>query len=187
MIEFKGFNGKVYMIVTDAKLLSMPFRNFEGRKSDFNPMGEREFGVIIEDPELAQQMAQNNWNVKTITNRDGREYLYGVKVDGDDIHWVKIKVKYRRQKTNEPLQPPTILINTYNKQEVEYSEEDIKELDTADLMDVDLKINVSEKVINGKQMTIGYLNRMKATMIDDNYWFGSKNDGGNESDPPFDI
>lgn len=186
MIEFKKneVNGKVYMIITNAQILSMPFRNFEGRKSEFNPMGEKEFGVVIDDPELAQQMAADNWNVKTLTNRDGRDYLYGIKTDGEDLHWVKIKVKYRKN-NGEATIPPIIKIRTANN-EINYGEDDLKELDTADLMDVDLKINFSTKTINGKQITTGYLNLMRATMIDDNYWFGNRLDHGGNT-PPFDI
>ena len=186
MIEFKANknNGKVYMIITNAQILSMPFRNFEGRKSEYNPMGEKEFGVVIEDPELAQQMAEDNWNVKTLTNRDGRDYLYGIKTDGEDLHWVKIKVKYRKNNGDATI-PPVIKIRTANN-EINYNEEDLKELDTADLMDVDLKINFSKKTINGKQITTGYLNLMRATMIDDNYWFGDRDSNG-EGTPPFDI
>lgn len=187
MIEFKTnkINGKVYMIITDAQILSMPFRNFEGRKSEYNAMGEKEFGVIIEDAELAQQMAADNWNVKTLTNRDGREYLYGIKTDGEDLHWIKIKVKYHTNK-GEPTIPPTIKIRTANN-EVNYGEDDLKELDTADLMDVDLKINISKRIINGKPITTGYLSLMRATLIDDNYWFGSRDNGGDDNAPPFDI
>ena len=187
MIEFKTnvVNGKVYMIVTDAQILSMPFRNFEGRKSEYNPMGEKEFGVIIDDPELAQQMAADNWNVKTLTNRDGREYLYGIKVDGDDLHWVKIKVKYHKN-NGEPTNPPIIKIRTTNN-EINYGEADLKELDTADLMNVDLKINISKRVINGKSITTGYLSLMRATMIDDNYWFGNREPSVGDNTPPFDI
>lgn len=183
MIEFKEYNGRIYMVITDAKLLSMPFRNFEGRKSDFNPMGEKEFGVVIEDAELAQQMAADNWTVKTLTNRDGKDYLYGIKVDGEDLHWVKIKVKYRDNKGN-PTIPPKVLIRTTNN-EIKYGEEDLKDLDTADLMDVDLKINIRTRTTNGKTYTTGYLNTMIATLLDDNYWFGNKN--SNTNNPPFEM
>jgi hypothetical protein len=182
MIEFKEHNGRVYMIIIDAKLLSMPFRNFEGRTSEYNATGEKEFGVVIEDSELAQQMAADNWTVKTITNRDGKDYLYGIKVDGEDLHWVKIKVKYRDNKGN-PTIPPKVLIRTANN-EIEYEEDDLRSLDTADLMDVDLRINIRRKTANGKTYTTGYLNTMKATLLDDSFWFGTRQ-AQNPNEPPF--
>lgn len=171
MFEFREYKGRELLIIKDAQLLSRPYRNFEGRTGDFNPTGTREFGVIIEDPELAQQMAANLWNVKTITNRDGREFMGGIKCNGEDLHWIKIKVKYKDKK-GERLTPPNIIIRTENN-ERNYMEDDLKDLDSADLMDIQLKINVDHQVINGKPMTIGYLSAMRATMIDDDYWFGT--------------
>lgn len=174
MFEFHEYKGREILIIKDAQLLSRPYRNFEGKTSDYNPTGQREFGVVIEDPELAQKMAENLWNVKTITNRDGRAFMGGVKCDGEDLDWFKVKVKYK-DKRGEPLTPPNIMINTENNTQ-SFGEEDVKELDGADLMDVQLKINIDHQVINGKPMTIGYLASMRATMIDDNYWFGDRRD-----------
>lgn len=181
MFEFREYKGRELLIIKDAQLLSRPYRNFEGKTSDYNPTGTREFGVVIEDPELAQQMAEGLWNVKTITNRDGREFLGGIKCGGEDLHWIKIKVKYK-DKRGERLTPPNILIRTENNEQ-SFGEDDLKDLDGADLMNVQLKINVDHQVINGKPMTIGYLSAMRATMIDDDYWFGTPSDDST----PFDI
>lgn len=181
MFEFHEEKGKEFLVIRDAQLLSRPYRNFEGKTSDYNPTGQREFGVVIEDPELAQQMAEALWNVKTITNRDGRAYMGGIKCDGEDLHWFKVKVKYK-DKHGERLTPPNIKIRTENNEQA-FGEDDIKDLDGADLMDVRLKINIDHQVINGKPMTIGYLSAMKAMMVDDDYWLdGPSRD---ESEDPF--
>lgn len=170
MFEFHDDRGREILVIKDALLLSRPYRNFEGKTSDYNPTGQREFGVVIEDPELAQQMAEGLWNVKTIVNRDGRDYMNGIKCNGEDINWVKIKVKYRDMH-GEKLDPPNIVISTNNNVQ-SFGEDDVKDLDGADLTNVRLKVNIVHKVINGKPMTIGYLDAMKATMIDDEYWLG---------------
>lgn len=181
MIEFKEVNGRLYMVIKDAMLLSRPYRNFEGRPNDYNPAGgSREFGVVIDDPELAQELAGDNWNIKTITNRDGREYLYGVKADGRDLNWMPVKVKYKKL-DGKPTIPPKIEIKTTNNV-LFYEEDNVKELDNADLMDVSLLINPSRKVTNGKPYTTAYLNRMRATLLDDSFFFDNKDD-----DMPFDV
>ena len=183
MITFKEVNGRIVMVVKDALILSRPYRNFEGRASDYNPAGgKREFGVVIEDPELAQQMAADNWNVKTITNRDGKDFLYGVKAGGDDIHWLPVKVKYKKD-NGEPTIPPKFTIRTKNN-ELYYEEETIKELDNVDLVDVRLVINPSRKTVNGKNFTTAYLKSFSATLIDESYLF---DDEDGDSSFPFDA
>ncbi|MBP5597969.1 MAG: hypothetical protein J6Y02_21555 [Pseudobutyrivibrio sp.] len=184
MIEFKEVKGRMFMVIKDAQILSRPYRNFEGRPSDVNPAGgDRSFGVVIDDPELAQQLAADNWNVKTITNRDNnREYMFGVKANGEDLHWIPVKVKYKKRDGTFAI-PPKIAIRTKNN-EVYYEENQIQELDSAELVDVNLIINASRKTVNGKEYTTAYLKSMIATMIDDDYFFGDDDDGG---DLPFDA
>ena len=181
MIEFKQVKGRNFLVITDAQLLSMPIRNFGGRPTDYNPKGgDREFAVVIEDAELAQQMAADNWNVKTYTNRDGRDYVYGVQANGEDIHYIKVKVKYR-DKYDKPVIPPKITIRTQNNS-ADYKEADISDLDAADLINVNLLLNYSTKTTNGKTYTTAYLNRMVATMINDDFWFGE----ASQDEIPFD-
>ena len=172
MIEFKEVKGRMFMVVKDAQILSRPYRNFEGRPTDVNPGGgDRSFGLVIDDPELAQRLAEDNWNVKTITNRDGnRDYMFGVKANGEDLHWIPVKVKYKKRDGTYAI-PPKIAIRTKNN-EVYYEEEQIKELDSSELIDVNLIINASRKTVNGKEFTTAYLKSMIATMIDDDYLYG---------------
>lgn len=184
MIEFKEIKGRMFMVIKDAQILSRPYRNFEGRPSEINPAGgDRSFGVVIDDPELAQQMAADNWNVKTITNRDGRDYMFGVQSNGEDLHWIPVKVKYVKR-DGTPSIPPKITIKTKNN-EVYYEEPNVKELDSSELTDINLLINASRKTVNGKEYTTAYLKSMVATMIDDDYFFGD--DGSDDNDPPFAI
>lgn len=59
-------------------------RNFAGRRTDFNEAGKRNFSVVIDDPEIADVLARQGWNVKIKQPRvEGEKpFMYlSVKVD----------------------------------------------------------------------------------------------------------
>lgn len=158
--------------ITNAKLLRRPYRNFEGRPSKVHPDGGiREFGVFIEDPEAAQQLAAFGFNVKTWTNRDGAE--------GEDEHWLSIKVCYYKRNGEPVAVPPKFTIRTANN-ECYYEEQNIKELDSAELVDVNIKFTPHFNEVGGKKYVTPYLNVFEATMIEDNFFFDD-----DEDDLPF--
>lgn len=54
------------------------YRNFAGKASDFNREGDRNFAVIIDDPETAKEIEAQGWNVKLrrAKEEDDREFYY---------------------------------------------------------------------------------------------------------------
>lgn len=53
------------IIVEGASILPGSYRNFTGAPDSFNPAGgKRYFNFVIDDPETAQQMREDGWNVK---------------------------------------------------------------------------------------------------------------------------
>ena len=56
--------------IDDARII---YRNFSGTGSKFNREGDRNFAVVIEDPELADALINEGWNVKIKPPRDGDE------------------------------------------------------------------------------------------------------------------
>lgn len=70
--------------IENAKLI---YRNFSGAESTFNKEGDRNFGVIIEDKALAEQMAADGWKLKERPiNRDDPEA-------GTEV-WLPVCVKF---------------------------------------------------------------------------------------------
>ena len=81
----KERDGRYYLVIQDAKIM---FRNFEGREKTNNRAGDRNFCVRIDDPEEAQKLAADGWNIKTLSPRDG--------VDDDEVHFLQVKLNYGR-------------------------------------------------------------------------------------------
>lgn len=61
------------LLVEDATII---FKNFAGRAGKFNKEGERSFALVIEDPELAQSLREEGWNVKIMPARTEDEGVF---------------------------------------------------------------------------------------------------------------
>lgn len=95
--------------VENAKIV---FKNFEGRQTEFNAKGNRNFSIVIEDPEVALNMYNNGWNIKvrpeTKEDRDAIkrfktlpekvEYLVQKGVLQDAFFHMKVNVNYESRK-----------------------------------------------------------------------------------------
>ena len=127
--------------IDDARII---YRNFSGEGSKFNREGDRNFSVIIDDPEIADELVAQGWNVKI---REPRE-------EGDDpfIH-LPVKVKFNGR-------GPRIYLVTGNRQN-ELDEESVSVIDNLDILGVDLDIRPYDWEVNGKTGRTAYLHSMR--------------------------
>ena len=125
------------------------FRNFRGEERTYNAKGRRNFCVII-DPELADQLMTDGWNVKTLKPRE----------EGDEPQpYLQVKVQYGAR-------PPKItLISSSGRTEI--TEDTVDMLDWAEIENVDLVIRPYEYDVNGRAGISAYLKSMFVTIAED--------------------
>lgn len=143
--------GKPLLAIEDAKLI---FRNFEGRETQYNREGNRNFGVIIDDPEWAKKLEEDGWNVRTLKS--------GPDDQDEPRRFISVAVNYKPNR-NGYTNPPKINIWT-GKQMNPLTEETVHELDGAYITNADLIINPSHWEVNGKTGVKAYCKELIVTL-----------------------
>ena len=116
------------------------FRNFEGRGDKFNREGDRNFSLRLRDPDTADAMAKEGWNVRIKPARDDEE---------DDFMRLPIKVKFT------DYGPKIYLWSGDNR--VELDEDSISCLDNIEIDRVNMDVRPYNWEVNGRTGRTAYL------------------------------
>jgi hypothetical protein len=136
------------VLFRDARIM---FRNFTGRKQQFNSEGERNFCLMIDDPEQAAQLRKDGWNVKQLKPRD----------EGDEPQdYIQVKVAYGKGR------PPRVALVT-SKGRNDLGADEISILDVADIRKIDVIIRPYDWEVDDNRGRKAYLKTLFATLNED--------------------
>ncbi len=156
----------------DSKILKIEgariiFRNFSGKKTDFNREGDRNFCLVL-DEKTASTLRKDGWNVKELRPRDPED---------DKTYYIQVAVKYSNR-------PPKIYL-VAGKKPTLLDEANISVLDTAEIKNVDITINPYHWEAQGKSGIKAYANTMYVTIEDDPFREKYEELENDEDDYPF--
>lgn len=127
------------------------FRNFAGKEGQYNREGDRNFAVLL-DEKIAQDMAEDGWNVKMLQPRSEDE--------GEEPQaYLPVSVNFKGR-------PPRIVLIT-SRGRSNLGEDQIEMLDWADILNVDLIVRPYEWTVNQKTGIKAYLQSIYVTIEED--------------------
>lgn len=158
--------------IEDARLI---FRNFQGKGTQYNAEGNRNFGVLLED-ELAEAAAADGWNVKYLKPRADDPEQYSQP-------WLPVKVRYG------DYPPIAVLITSRGKTKL--NEDTIGQLDWTIVKNCDLIIRpYNYPAMQGRPAGVSaYLKSIYVTAAEDELaekYADIPDADGDDMDLPFD-
>ena len=153
------FAPKDILQIDDARII---FKNFEGRGDKFNREGDRNFSLLIEDPDTADALPERGWNVKIKPGRDE---------DEEPFMRLPVKVKFTEY-------GPNVYLRTGDRVN-KLDEESIGCLDNIDIESVSMDIRPYDWEVNGRTGRTAYLQSMEVVQRIDRF---AARYGGNDID-----
>lgn len=146
------FAPKSILQIDDIDGHQIIFKNFEGRGDKFNREGDRNFSLRIDDPDTADALIKEGWNVRIKEGRDEEE---------GPFMRLPIKVKF----TNYG---PNVYLRTGDRVN-ELDEEGIACLDNIDIDSVNMDIRPYDWDVNGRTGRTAYLQSMEVVQRIDRF------------------
>ena len=152
------------------------YKNFSGKEGKYNAAGNRTFSVFIDNPDTAQQLIADGWNLKVRNKKD-------VEAGEEPKYHIPVSVKYG----SDYYKPRIFQISSAGK--VLLTEDTVGLLDYSIFENVDLSLRPYEWEVNGTSGIKAYVDEMYVTIQEG--VFASKyndipsNDNNSDMDIPF--
>ena len=128
------------------------FKNFSGKKGEYNPEGSRNFAVFF-NPEDAKVLEEAGWNIKWLKPKNAEE--------DEELPMLSVAVRF------DPYPPKIVLITSRGKTTL--NEENVNILDGAEIKNVDLIIRPYNWERKGSTGVKAYLKSMYVTLVEDEF------------------
>ena len=138
-----------YLRMYDVPGNVIMWKNFSGRKSEFNKDGKRSFHLVLE-PEYAEQLQAEGWNIKWPKEQNEDNSLKPL---------LPVFLRF-------DVVPPTVWMIS-NGSKIQLDEDTIAELDASYIEKIDLVISPYQWEFNGKSGVKAYVRSMAAVMEED--------------------
>lgn len=127
-------------------------KNFSGLGGKYNREGDKNFGLVIPDEDIAKMLSDAGWNIKIKPPRE----------EGDSpFMFLPVKVKFNDRGPN------VYLVSGRSRNKLD--EESICCLDNIDIASVDLDVRPYDWNVNGKQGRTAYLHAMSVVQNVDRF------------------
>lgn len=146
------FAPKGILQIDDINGRQIIFKNFEGRGDKFNREGDRNFSLRIDDPDTADALIKEGWNVRIKEGRDEEE---------GPFMRLPVKVKFTDY-------GPNVYLVTGNRRN-ELDAESIACLDNIEIESVDMDIRPYDWDVNGRCGRTAYLQSMEVVQHIDRF------------------
>lgn len=146
------FAPKGILQIDDIDGRQIIFKNFEGKGDKFNREGDRNFSLRIDDPDTADALVKEGWNVRIKEGRDD---------DEGPFMRLPIKVKF----TNYG---PNVYLRTGDRVN-ELNEESIACLDNIEIDSVCMDIRPYDWDVNGRTGRTAYLQSIEVVQRIDRF------------------
>lgn len=127
------------------------YKNFSGKEGKYNAAGNRTFSVFIDDPDAAQQLIADGWNLKVRNKKD-------VEAGEEPKYHIPVSVKYG----SDYYKPRIFQISSLGK--VLLTEDTVGLLDYSIFENVDLSLRPYEWEVNGTSGIKAYVDEMYVTI-----------------------
>lgn len=155
--------------MTDLGRRDIMFRNFSGRPGRYNKNGDRTFCVRIADPDIAQELNEEGWNIKVLAPRSE---------DEQPVHYLPVAISFRNY--------PAHIYQHNGKVVTELDEENVGNLDDVDILNVDIVIRPYQyERDDGSTGVKAYVKYMHVTVEQDPFAAKYATEEGPEDDVPW--